>query len=223
MIEVDKITGLIFDLDGTLYPLPHGSGIKFTQTPMYAEIRKNIARFLSACLGISEAAALDEYGRLKQLYPGDIQRALEAEHHIDRMEFYRATWRVSPAKYVKRFDGLPIALGPFEGRIAVLTASPAVWALPVLDFLGVHQLFGEQIFTGEPDLRKPDPLIFAEVARSLGSEPKNTVAIGDQANDIVPAKALGMHTIKIGGDPLIDADYQVANIFEALSLLSKRE
>jgi len=49
---------------------------------------------------------------------------------------------------------------------------------------------------------KPDPAIFLYALRNAHCEPQNTVMIGDRIdNDILPAKALGMKTVRILSGP----------------------
>lgn len=103
----------------------------------------------------------------------------------------------------------------------MLTAAPEAWAYPVLEYLGVGEIFGDNVVTGEPDLRKPDPAVFRKAAGMLQRECCEVISIGDQnESDILPARSLGMLTIRVGVE-IEDADYLAQNIYEAVDLAKK--
>ncbi len=56
--------------------------------------------------------------------------------------------------------------------------------------------------SAELGVEKPDPAIFRWALREAGCEPENAVMVGDRIdNDILPAKALGMQTVRILSGP----------------------
>jgi len=71
---------------------------------------------------------------------------------------------------------------------------------PVADALaeyGVDKLFDTIVISETVHLFKPDPAIFELGLSNLGVEPAEAIFVGDRAdNDVKPAKALGMKTIR---------------------------
>lgn len=66
-----------------------------------------------------------------------------------------------------------------------------------LDALGLGQLLDASVFSSETGVRKPDPKIFQEALRRVGSEPQETVFVGDRLyDDIGGARAAGMRAIQ---------------------------
>ena len=58
-------------------------------------------------------------------------------------------------------------------------------------------LFDEVIESAKAGLRKPDPRIYALMADRLGVSPARCVYLDDLGVNLKPARALGMHTIKV--------------------------
>ncbi|MES2154834.1 MAG: HAD family hydrolase [bacterium] len=80
-----------------------------------------------------------------------------------------------------------------------------------VDFVGI---------TGELGSWKPDAEAFHKVLRELGVEPHRATMVGDSVDfDLVPAKALGMQTVMVGGAPNEAADHHVATPGHLVGLL----
>lgn len=213
--------GVIFDLDGTLYRLRSSDGT-FGNSSFYADLQANMSRFLADRLGLSSTDAECEYTRIKDQYNGEVSLGVELELGIDRYEWFGNTWNLDPARYVDApGENLAESLAPFRGRSLVLTAAPAAWAYRVLEYLGMDEMFDGKVITGEPDLRKPNPAIFRKAAQILQKQCCEVISVGDQnESDIVPAKALGMTTVRIGS-VMEDADYRVDDVYGAVNLLAR--
>lgn len=63
--------------------------------------------------------------------------------------------------------------------------------------LNVMALFEHVIESSELGIRKPDPRIYELACERLGVSPRNTVYLDDLGINLKPARALGMHTIKV--------------------------
>lgn len=61
----------------------------------------------------------------------------------------------------------------------------------------IMALFDEVIESAKAGLRKPDPRIYASMADRLGVSPARCVYLDDLGVNLKPARALGMHTIKV--------------------------
>lgn len=57
------------------------------------------------------------------------------------------------------------------------------------------ELFDVLIISGDEDVRKPDPRIYALAAERMGMAPEELVFVDDLPGNLAPARAIGMHTI----------------------------
>ena len=215
---MNKQPGIIFDLDGTLYPIMGRDGT-FSNSDFYQDLKSKMYRYLSDVLGISDETARSEYSRINCAFNGDVSIGVEKEFGISRYEWFDNTWSLDPANYIEKpTNELKEILKPVADRSLVLTAAPSAWAYPVLGFLGISDLFKNRVITGESDIRKPSTEVFRQAADMLQRNCYDMISVGDQnESDILPAKKLGMITIKVGA-PEGDADYFVRNAIDAINL-----
>ena len=83
-------------------------------------------------------------------------------------------------------------------QLVLVSDAPRVWIKNVLKELQIQDIFCDNIFSGEGNLRKGLGNTFANIIHTLKILPRNCIAIGDQEHtDIAPAKKLGMYTIFI--------------------------
>lgn len=206
-------------MDGTLYDFDQQPGQTFAKSQFYADMRANSYLFLADALGVSLAEGEKLFLELKSKYDGEISLGVEQEFGIGRDEYFNNTWNMDPTGYISKDEGLPEALGDLRGDVALLTAAPRIWTNNVLSYLNLTTIFEGRIYTGEPDLRKPNPLVFQGIADDFNIPPTRMVSVGDQEySDIAPARSIGMKTIFIGSTPTT-ADYQVNNVKAAIALL----
>jgi len=193
-----KFNLIIFDLDGTLYRFDNGNSATFTSSKFYADIKEKVYSFFMRQFGISRKQAEAEYQRIKEKYRGEVSLGVEKESGISRYEYFGNTWNLNPAEYLSKNGNLESILTRISSKRVVLTSAPRIWAESALSYLGVLPLF-EEIFTGEPDIRKPNPLAFKQILKKYRVSAKRGLSVGDQvSSDIIPAKSLGMKTILIG-------------------------
>lgn len=187
----------------------------------YEDIRENVYRFFTEELKISREQAIQTYEKIKDNFKGEVSLGVEKTFGIDRYRYFAATWNLEPKKYLKPNGDLVPMMEQVCGRAAVLTSAPFVWARKVLSFLGIDKYFGDSVFTGEGDIRKPNPEAFRKVLRFLNCPPEQVFSIGDQEQtDILPAKTLGMKTIIVGSESTV-ADYSIKNIDDFPTLIKK--
>ena len=65
----------------------------------------------------------------------------------------------------------------------------------------IMDLFDELIESSRLGIRKPDPRIYLLMCEKLGVEPVSCVYLDDLGGNLKPARALGMHTIKVESGP----------------------
>ncbi len=97
--------------------------------------------------------------------------------------------------------------------LACVTNKPTAFARELLRTKGLVAHFSH-VFGGDAfERRKPDPLPLLETCRSLGSEPRRTLMVGDSRNDAQAARAAGCPVVLVTygynhGEPVreVDAD-----------------
>jgi len=210
---------IILDLDGTLYTFDNSNSVNFTSSRFYGEIKKRVYTFLSKRLGILEDEAKVLYEDVKREFNGEVSLGLEAKFKIDKYEFFGETWNLDPTQFIKKANRLPLVQS-LIGTPAFLTSAPRVWASEVLRYLNLSD-YQDRLFTGEPNIRKPNPLAFRQICDSLGFSPLESVSVGDQViTDISPAKLIGMKTILVIGNSQ-EADYCINSVDELPELLRR--
>ena len=83
-----------------------------------------------------------------------------------------------------------------EFRLGII-ANQHAQILPALDDYGIGPLFDIKLIDEVVGVSKPDPAIFRMALEQAGCTPQEAIMIGDRPdNDILPAKSVGMHTIR---------------------------
>lgn len=212
----------IFDFDGTLYPFDFGRANTFAETALQTQLEQNILHFFRTRLAMGREEAKRQLIRLRAEYANQVSHAVEKEWQIDRQEFFDQVWKLDPAQHMAPNPAVAAALTALPMPKAILTGAPRAWAHPAIDFLGLKELFGEHVYTYDLPLRKPDPKAFLQVAEKWEVDPRQCFAIGDtEETDILPAKSLGMKTIRIGQDVETKADALVSDVFGAIAILAQ--
>ncbi len=79
-----------------------------------------------------------------------------------------------------------------------LAANQPMRALRLLDESGIGHFFENDGISTVYGFRKPDVRLFLRACEDLGVQPVDCIMVGDRIdNDIVPAKLLGMRTVRI--------------------------
>lgn len=204
-------------MDGTLYQFPNGG--TFLEVPFGQTIQQNTRTFIGRRFGLDEMAAAEEYERLFAKFDGELSLGLERDFGIDRMQFFEETWNLDPAEFIIPEPGVREALERVDADRVLLSAAPRVWVDRVLGFMGIADVFGDRIFTGEPDVRKPSPLVFQQILDTYEVEARDAVSVGDQEyTDITPARSIGMRALRIGGGET-EAEFSAPSIREAINKL----
>ena len=82
-------------------------------------------------------------------------------------------------------------------RLAIITNKPFAFVSPILEGLGMDELF-EFVLGGDSlDVRKPDPAPLLHACETLDEEVLHTLMIGDSKNDIQAANSCGMHSVGV--------------------------
>jgi HAD superfamily hydrolase (TIGR01549 family) len=193
---------LLFDLDDTLYRSPS------LRAARDEAIIAAVARAQGT--GIAEARRQLAAARASA---GTTTSAL-SRLGVSRQGFWDTLASVDPAGHVRPDDSLQLLLRRLcqWHQLAVLTNSPRSAASRVLATLGIDGYFSAVIGADDVPAPKPAAEAFLAAARALAVDPRQCVMIGNTAEkDIVPARALGMRTVLLGGSDS-RADFRIAEL-----------
>jgi phosphoglycolate phosphatase len=182
---------VVFDLDGTLVE---------TAADIHAVLEEVLAE-----TGLDAPSLGTVRGMIGDGARVLIERALKAlgqSGDVDAL-LRRFTRRYAevPCRHSTLFDGATELLAGLRRdgwRLGLCTNKPHAPTLALLDALGLRPCF-ESVIGGDhlPGIRKPDPGHLAAVLAKLGSSPAASVMVGDSANDLVTAQALGVPCILV--------------------------
>lgn len=82
-------------------------------------------------------------------------------------------------------------------RLAIVTNKPYAFVEPILQSLGMSELFELTVGGDSLPQKKPDPAPLLHACETLGVAAEKCVMIGDSRNDILAAKAAQMHCIGV--------------------------
>jgi len=80
----------------------------------------------------------------------------------------------------------------------------------------IMKLFDHVIESSKLGIRKPDPRIYALMCEALDVDPTKCVYLDDLGINLKPARAMGMHTIKVLNEAQLLQDLREATQFEGI-------
>jgi len=146
----------------------------------------------------------------------------------DRELFYKIRNLFYGTSYVQHYriqPGVRDVLQKLHGKFKLgIAANQPEEAYRFLDKEGVLQYFDSTQVSDEIGYSKPDLRMFQKVLDNLGSRAEESLMVGDRPdNDIVPAKLLGMKTVRLMvgphknqqiRTPLEEPDYTIDKIID---------
>lgn len=214
-----KFDLVIFDLDGTLYRFDGcGSDDAVFATKFYQEIERKTIDFIAGALSVPCKTAAKIREDLFERYEGSISIGLEREFRIGMKKYFASTWNIDPEGYVSPDPRLRPLLSAIDCKKALLTLAPQVWAGPVLEKLGIDDLFDDMWF-GDESIRKPNPRAYIRATKSAGVSPERTMIVEDEPQYLKPAKDLGMTTVIVGSRRAPFIDYNIQEICQLTAVL----
>jgi putative hydrolase of the HAD superfamily len=212
----------IFDLDNCLYP---------ASTGLFALIDERMTAYIQRLLGCDPVEAR----RVQKAHfheHGTTLAGLMKEHEIDPHDFLVDVHDI-PLDRVQCDERLARLLPRLPGRRFVFTNGDAPYARRVLEAIGVHAHFDDLHDIHASRYRpKPDPHGYELLCDRFGIDPLQALLVDDMAQNLGPAKALGMTTVWVDngserGSHAYDesaADYRIADVGEWLeSILGGEE
>jgi putative hydrolase of the HAD superfamily len=175
----------IFDLDNCLYPASAG---------LFALIDERMGAYIERLLGVDP----NEAKRVQKAHfheHGTTLAGLMKHHDVDPHDFLEDVHDI-PLDRVQCDERLARLLPRLPGRRFVFTNGDAPYARRVLEAIGVNSHFDDLHDIHASELRpKPDPHGYQLLCARLGIDPDQALLVDDMAQNLVPAKALGMTTV----------------------------
>jgi len=188
-----SLDAVVFDLDGTL--IDSEPDLRAALNRLLEEMGRRLVRRDEVVMMIGDGI------------PKLVERALEAtggpigdglQPAITR---YSIFYERAPADLSVLFPGVTEMLAKLQAegaRMGLCTNKPEKPARDILEIFGIAKYFdavvGGDTLTG---VRKPDPRHLGAVLDALGTTPARAVMVGDNANDVNTAKALGVPAIAV--------------------------
>ena len=183
--EFGHIRDWIFDLDNCLYP---------ASTGLFALIDERMGAYIQRLLACDESEAK----RIQKAHfhaHGTTLAGLMRECDVDPHHFLEDVHAI-PLDRVSPNPRLATGLARLPGRKFIFTNGDAPYARRVLQAIGVHEHFDELHDIHASELKpKPDPHGYALLCERFGVDPTAAVLVEDMAQNLKPAKALGMTTV----------------------------
>lgn len=219
--EFSHVRDWIFDLDNCLYP--HSTGL-------FALIDERMNAYIRRLL---ECDAEEAHRVQKHHFHthGTTLAGLMKAHEVDPHEFLEDVHDI-PLDRVTKNDALAAALGRLPGRRFIFTNGDAPYARRVLEAIGVVQHFEDLHDIHASSYRpKPDPHGYELLCQRFGIDPQQALLVDDMAQNLKPAKALGMTTVWVdngserGNHGAEDGyiDHRIADVGEWLDTILKDE
>ena len=175
----------IFDLDNCLYP---------ASTALFELIDERMGAYIQRLLDCDPAEAR----RVQKAHfheHGTTLAGLMKEHGVDPHDFLADVHDVELDR-IQCDERLARLLPQLPGRRFVFTNGDATYARRVLDAIGVAGHFDDLHDIHASSYRpKPDPHGYALLCERFGIDPARALLVDDMAQNLAPAKALGMTTI----------------------------
>jgi putative hydrolase of the HAD superfamily len=207
----------IFDMDNCLYP---------ASTGLFSLIDERMGAYIQRLLDCDPAEARrvqKEHFHAHGTTLAGLMRCLDVDPH-DFLEDVHAI----PLDRVQRDERLVRGLGRLPGRKFVFTNGDEPYARRVLEAIGVHDQFDHLHDIHASSYRpKPDPHGYELLCESFGIDPARALLVDDMAQNLKPAKALGMTTVWVdngserGGHGADDSfiDHRIQDVGEWLETI----
>ena len=184
------VSGVVFDLDGTLVD----SGRDIAEAANHALEKAGLLRLphdeLESYVGDGAPLLLARAARL------DVKDLKIAAMVTDFLDYYAE----HPLDHTTLMPGALEAMDAL-GRypLGVCTNKPRRTSLAVLRGLGLEARFKGLVAGDDLPKRKPDPTMVVETARLMGVAVQSVVMVGDGPQDVLSGRAAGAFTIGVRG------------------------
>jgi putative hydrolase of the HAD superfamily len=179
------VSDWIFDLDNCLYP---------ASTRLFDLIDARMGAYIERLLDVGP----DEAKRVQKAHfheHGTTLAGLMREHGVDPHHFLEDVHAI-PLDRIERDERLAASLARLPGRKVLFTNGDEPYARRVLEALGIGEHFADLHDIHAAELRpKPDLHGYRLLLDRFGIDPARAAMIEDMAQNLRPAKMLGMTTV----------------------------
>jgi HAD superfamily hydrolase (TIGR01662 family) len=225
MADTSSVTAILFDADNTLYD--------------YKGAQLSACEAVIAYAGAGNAKNLNSYFLLNPFHCESCLTITYYLHDIgifDDETVHNAGTIYDRIKCEKTmcFDGVYETLKELRNReipLGIVSNARSRDICSCLEKNGIREFFQVIVTPDEIDAKKPSLRPFERALSLLSAKPERSLMIGDNvANDLIPAKKLGMQTILLhfekgngSGSPsgLQDVDYSISHFNCILSILDR--
>lgn len=192
---------LAFDLDETLYP---------PRTGLMEAINERIKLYMVEKLGFNP----QEVDRIRQKYYltyGTSLRGLMVEHNIDPDDYLRFVHDVPLERYLSPNNReFREALSRIPLEKVIFTNASREHALNIINYLGLAGLFSRIVDIRDLNfICKPNPQAYERFLEIVGVKGEECILVDDTPRNLVAAKAFGIITVLIGGEPQEGVDFVI--------------
>lgn len=185
------LQAIIFDMDGVIidsHPVHRLAWQKFLQT-----LGKQVSHDDLDCI-------LEGWRRedILRHFLGDLTQDQIVEYGSRKDEFFHQV-----DIPIKPVEGLPVFLEHLEQygiRKAIATSASERRTRITLDRLQLTARFAAIITANDVTKGKPDPMIYLRVAKQIGVNPRDAVAVEDSVAGVKAARAAGMNCLAIADE-----------------------
>ena len=179
------VTDWIFDLDNCLYP---------ASTGLFELIDQRMGAYIERLLGVDPAEAKRVQKEHFHAH-GTTLAGLMREHQVDPHHFLEDVHDI-PLDRVSIDKRLALGLARLPGRKFIFTNADEPYARRVLEALGIGGHFAQLHDIHAAELRpKPDRHGYELMLDRFGIDPAQAAMVEDMAQNLRPAKELGMTTV----------------------------
>jgi phosphoglycolate phosphatase len=184
MIIANSLRAVIFDLDGTLMDtsceIDAALARTFTELGIAPLSRREVESLVGR--GVRSLVERALASRKETRDPGPVLERFE--HH------YEALVATEARLFPRALEGLEL-LRARNRKLAVVTNKPRLFTEKLLESAGVAGHFGSVVAGDDGIPRKPAGDMLAAACSQLGTQPAETLMLGDSDNDVLAARAAG--------------------------------
>lgn len=180
----------LFDLDNTLHD---------ANPLIFPHINRAMTEYVMVELGVDEAAANDVREHYWRRY-GATLLGLMRHHGTDPKDFLQRTHDFGDLRPLVKFEGaLAGVLRRLPGRKFVFSNGPSRYAEDVLAAMGLRRHF-DGVFAIEHARFSPKPgmAAYQRLLQRYRLNPARCIMVEDTAENLRPARRLGMKTVLVG-------------------------
>ncbi|MCS7286243.1 MAG: pyrimidine 5'-nucleotidase [Anaerolineae bacterium] len=197
---------IAFDLDETLYP---------TDTRLMEAINERIKLYMVQRLGF-DPLEVDQIRQRYYAHYGTSLRGLMVEYGIDPDDFLHFVHDVPLERYLSpNNQPLRRVLSRIPLEKVIFTNASREHALKVLNYLGLAEHFSRIV-----DIRdlnffcKPHPEAYRLFLEIVGAKGEECILVDDTPRNLVAAKAFGIITVLVNGEPQEGIDFVIKDLVE---------